>query len=95
MYAIRSYYELHTIQIELMNTMSHLATPQDKKDQSKLPLPKEMATFCEKWIDELEGGLSSKSEYFILPGGNEISALCHVVRSQLRSAERKTISLLV
>ena len=52
-----------------------------------------MDVFCEKWIDELEGKLSSRSEFFVLPGGNEVSALCHVVRSQLRRGERNLITL--
>lgn len=85
--------KLHLIQVELMNTMSHLATPADQKDKNTMPLPEKMAEFCEKWIDEVEAGLSSKSDYFILPGGNEVSALCHVVRSQLRRGERKLIAL--
>lgn len=84
---------LHQIQIELMNTMSHLATPADKKEFNTLPLPEGMDTFCEKWMDEVESGLSSQSDYFLLPGGNEVAALCHVVRSQIRRGERKIISL--
>lgn len=85
--------KLHKIQVELMNTMSHLATPKEFQDKNTMPLPEEMPGFCEKWIDEVELGLSSKSDYFILPGGNEVSAVCHVVRSQLRRGERKLIAL--
>jgi ATP:cob(I)alamin adenosyltransferase len=32
-------------------------------------------------------------DYFILPGGNEVSALCHVVRTTLRTAERRLVTL--
>lgn len=85
--------KLHRIQVELMNTMSHLATPEDMREKNQMPLPEGMDVFCEDWIDEIENSLSSKSDYFILPGGNEISALCHVVRTQLRRGERKLISL--
>lgn len=84
---------LHQIQVELMNTMSHLATPNEHAGKNTMPLPDKMDAFCEKWIDEVEASLSSKSDYFILPGGNEASALCHVVRSQLRRGERKLIAL--
>jgi len=84
---------LHRIQVELMNTMSHLATPADEKKHNSLPLPEGMDHFCEQWIDEVESGLSSQSDYFLLPGGNEIAALCHVVRSQIRRGERKIITL--
>ncbi len=85
--------KLHHIQVELMNTMSHLATPHELKEKNTMPLPEGMDKFCEQWIDELEGNLSSRSDHFILPGGNEVSALCHVVRSQLRKGERKLTAL--
>lgn len=84
---------LHKIQVELMNTMSHLATPNELRAKNKMPLPEGMDKFCEEWIDEIELSLSSRSDYFILPGGNEVSALCHVVRTQLRGGERKMITL--
>ncbi len=84
---------LHQVQVELMNTMSHLATPSELKEKNTMPLPEGMDAFCEKWIDEIEGTLSSRSDHFILPGGNEVSALCHVVRSQLRKGERKLTAL--
>ena len=84
---------LHLVQVELMNVMSHLATPSEFKDKNTMPLPEDMDKYCEKWIDEVEAGLSSRSDHFILPGGNEVSALCHVVRSQLRKGERKLTAL--
>ncbi|WP_430811546.1 MULTISPECIES: cob(I)yrinic acid a,c-diamide adenosyltransferase [unclassified Carboxylicivirga] len=84
---------LHLIQVELMNTMSHLATPPEFKDKNTLPLPGDMDRYCEKWIDELESSLSTRSDHFVLPGGNEIAALCHVVRTQLRKGERKLTAL--
>jgi len=85
--------KLHQIQVELMNTMSHLATPSVYREKNTMPLPDAMDIFCENWIDEIEGTLSSRSDHFILPGGNEVSALCHVVRSQLRKGERKLTTL--
>jgi len=57
-------------------------------------MPTDGAQFCEEWIDELEGAMTSPSDYFLLPGGNEISALCHVVRTQMRRGERRLVSLL-
>jgi ATP:cob(I)alamin adenosyltransferase len=38
--------------------------------------------------------MTSKSDYFLLPGGNEVSALCHVVRTQMRRGERLLVSLM-
>ena len=85
---------LHRIQKDLMDMMSHLATPSDSKKINTNPTPTDGALFCERWIDELEAGISSPSDYFLLPGGNEISALCHVCRTQIRRGERDLIMLM-
>jgi cob(I)alamin adenosyltransferase len=85
---------LHKIQKDLMDMMSHLARPSDAKKLNTNPMPTDGAQFCEEWIDELEGQMTSPSDYFLLPGGNEISALCHVVRTQMRRGERRLVSLL-
>lgn len=85
---------LHKIQKDLMDMMSHLARPSDAKKVNTNPMPTDGAQFCEEWIDELEGRMTSPSDYFLLPGGNEVSALCHVVRTQMRRGERRLVSLL-
>lgn len=85
---------LHKIQKDLMDMMSHLARPSAVKILNTNPMPTDGAAMCEEWIDELEGAMTSPSDYFLLPGGNEISALCHVVRTQLRRGERRLVSLL-
>ena len=85
---------LHTIQKDLMDMMSHLARPSDAKKINPNPMPAAGAQMCEEWIDELEGQMTSPSDYFLLPGGNEISALCHVVRTQMRRGERRLVSLM-
>jgi ATP:cob(I)alamin adenosyltransferase len=85
---------LHKIQKDMMDMMSHLARPSDCKKVNPNPKPEDGAEFCEIWIDELEAAMTSKSDYFLLPGGNEISALCHVVRTQMRRGERLLVSLM-
>ena len=85
---------LHKIQKDLMDMMSHLARPSDSKKINMNPEPIDGAAFCEQWIDELESNISSPSDYFLLPGGNEISALCHVCRTQIRRGERSLVSLM-
>jgi len=83
---------LKKIQSDLMDIMGYMAVPKDKA----LPpeqLPINGAKFFEKWIDELEESLSSPSEYFILPGGTETEALCHLARVQVRKGERILITL--
>lgn len=84
---------LHKIQKDLMDMMSHLARPSDATKINTNPLPLDGAAFCENWIDQLENQLTHPSDYFILPGGNEISAVCHVVRTQMRRGERKLTTL--
>lgn len=84
---------LRRIQTELMNSMSHVATPSSFADKPRIPLPVESASWVEDWMQSIEESLSSATEHFLLPGGNEISALCHVCRTQVRRAERRLVSL--
>jgi len=85
---------LYKIQKDMMDMTSNLARPSDTKKINTNPIPEDGAIFCEEWIDELEGNMSSPSDYFLLPGGNEISALCHMVRTQMRRGERRLVSLM-
>ncbi|HXO77555.1 MAG TPA: cob(I)yrinic acid a,c-diamide adenosyltransferase [Puia sp.] len=85
---------LHRIQKDMMDMMSHLARPSDCKKENTNPKPVDGAEFCEQWIDELEAAMTTASDYFLLPGGNEISALCHVVRTQMRRGERLLVTLM-
>ena len=86
--------KLHKIQKDMMDMMSHLARPSDCKKENTNPKPIDGAEFCEQWIDELEASMQTASDYFLLPGGNEISALCHVIRTQMRRGERLLVSLM-
>ena len=85
---------LHKIQKDMMDMMSHLAIPTDSNKENKIPHPKDGAVFCEDWIDALERNISTPSDYFLLPGGNEVSALCHVCRTQIRRGERTLVTLM-
>lgn len=85
--------KLHKIQKDMMDMMSHLARPSDTKKINTNPMPEDGAQFCEEWIDALESQMTSPSDYFLLPGGNEVSALCHVVRTQMRRGERRLVTL--
>ena len=84
---------LHRVQKDMMNMMSHLARPSDSKKENTNPEPKDGAEFCEQWIDDMESKMSSPSDYFLLPGGNEISSMCHVCRTQMRRGERTLVTL--
>ncbi|KEO72971.1 cob(I)yrinic acid a,c-diamide adenosyltransferase [Anditalea andensis] len=85
---------LHKIQKDMMDMMSHLARPSDTKKINTNPMPEDGAVFCETWIDELEANMQTASDYFLLPGGNEVSALCHMVRTQMRRGERLLVTLM-
>ena len=84
---------LQRIQTELMNCMSHLATPTSASTKCKLPLPDQSDEWAEEWMDRIEIGLGEASDYFLLPAGDEVAALCHVIRTQIRKAERRIITL--
>lgn len=46
----------------------------------------------ENWIDELDGS-TPKIRAFVLPGGCELAAHCHVARTVCRRAERRILAL--
>ena len=87
---------LEQLQIDMMDMMSHLSRPSSDQSsrENKNPKPINGAIVCEEWIDEMERKIKSPSDYFLLPGGNEVSALCHVCRTQVRRAERRLITLM-
>ena len=84
---------LQRIQTELMNSMAHIATPSDSKKPCALPLPEGSAKWAEEWMDSIEAKACEPSKYFLLPSGDEVAALCHMVRTQIRRAERSLVSL--
>jgi cob(I)alamin adenosyltransferase len=84
---------LRRIQTEMMNLMSHVATPSEFADKPRSPLPLDSANWMEAWMESIEETLPSATEYFLLPGGSELSALCHVCRTQVRRAERRLVTL--
>lgn len=84
---------LQEIQTEMMNLMGHVATPSDSPKQPSIPLPEEASIRMESWMQAIEDSLASTTEYFLLPGGTEISALCHVARTVVRRAERNLVEL--
>jgi ATP:cob(I)alamin adenosyltransferase len=84
---------LFKIQTDIMDMMSHIATHSSKREENKVARPDDGEGFCEHWIDEILNEMPEPHDWFILPGGNEVSALCHVVRTTLRTAERRLFSL--
>jgi len=81
------------IQTDLMDIMSHVATHSNFREVNSVNRPENGAEFCEKWIDKMLAEIPEPHDWFILPGGNEISSLCHVIRTIMRTAERRLITL--
>ncbi|MDM8161324.1 cob(I)yrinic acid a,c-diamide adenosyltransferase [Labilibaculum sp. K2S] len=86
--------QLHQIQKDLMEIMGFIA----RADYSIEINPSEEVKFGansqEAWMNELEMKIKSPSDFFLLPGGNEVSALCHIARTQIRRAERRLVSVI-
>ncbi len=78
---------LHRIQRDLMVVMSHVATPHAIRSNNPNPLPDDLVSFCESYIDERLGRLQDNG-YFLLPGGSPVAADCHICRAVARRSER-------
>ena len=92
---------LHDIQRELMVVMSHVATPSALRDAdperpgSGNPNPlhaAEMTVQCEQAMDAMMLQLED-NDYFLLPGGTQISAQLQFARAVARRAERRLWTL--
>ncbi len=81
------------IQTDIMNMMSLIATHSSVRGKNKVDRPVEGPEFCEQWIDKMLNEMPEPHNWFILPRGNEISALCHVVRTTVRTVERRLWTL--
>ena len=77
---------VNRIQHELFNVGGELSMPKEQfiRDRDVQQL--------EGWIEKFNADLPPLKE-FILPGGGEAAALCHVARAVCRRAERNLVSL--
>lgn len=83
---------LHNIQKILFIIGSHLACP-DQKIADTLPkLNASEIALLEQNIDEMDAMLP-KLKNFIIPGGNTLSAYCHIARTVCRRAERNILRI--
>lgn len=84
---------LFYLQRSLMIVMSHVATPSALRAQNPNQLPEDLDAYCERQIDFLNTGMQHPSTHFLLPGGNLVSAQCHIARTIARRAERRLWTL--
>lgn len=79
---------LKETQMNLMVIMSLVATPHLLRESNPNKLAPTIITDVEAFIDQLTTE-SSPSEYFILPGGNQVAAFLQQCRVLTRKAERR------
>jgi ATP:cob(I)alamin adenosyltransferase len=76
--------DLMTLQNELMNAMSIIATPEGREPHRHLS--SDLVEYLESQIDLL----STKQNFrFVLPGANAVEAYLQMARSKCRTAERR------
>ena len=83
---------LKEIQVYLMTAMSLVATKSEMRHDNPNILPCGMVEQLEQLIDTISAEKDAP-EYFILPGGNLLSAQLHRCRVTARRAERRLWSL--
>ncbi|MDB5226920.1 MAG: cob(I)yrinic acid a,c-diamide adenosyltransferase [Bacteroidota bacterium] len=89
----KEYSDLFTdIQSRLFDIGTHLAAEPGKKNLILPEIAEEKITILEQYIDKMNEALP-ELKFFILPGGNNASAFCHVARTVCRRAERCVVRL--
>ncbi len=84
---------LRTIQQQLFTIGSYLATDTSKVELSTASILKEEAiSAIESEIDRIVAQLP-ELKFFVLPGGSQAGALCHVCRTITRRAERRIFDM--
>lgn len=84
--------KLKTIQNELFDLGSELATPHGSSWQGMLKTEAAHVDRLERWIDELNAALPDLKS-FVLPGGTLLNGHLHLARAVCRRAERAIVSL--
>jgi cob(I)alamin adenosyltransferase len=84
--------QLSTIQNELFDIGSELATPPGGGWEGMPRTTPEQVARLEQWIDQLNESLSPLRS-FVLPGGTILNAHLHVARTVCRRAERTVLAL--
>jgi cob(I)alamin adenosyltransferase len=85
---------LQSIQNDLFDVGADLCRPHSSKEESKKPLrvQPEQVSRLEQAIDRLNAALSPLNS-FVLPGGTQSAAGCHLARTVCRRAERDVVTL--
>ena len=84
--------QLATIQDDLFNVGTDLATPEEDRWQGMHRVGDAEVVRLEQWIDGLNDELEPLKE-FILPGGGIAGSTLHLARTVCRRAERRVVDL--
>lgn len=79
---------LKNIQLNLMTSMSLVATRSDMREKNPNSLPQDLVASIEKRIDDINAKCSP-TDSFILPGGTPLASALHLARVSARNAERQ------
>lgn len=78
---------LREIQLNLMTSMSLVATRSDMRDKNPNSLPDDLTELLERQIDSVNAECTP-ADSFILPGGTPVASALHQSRVMARKAER-------
>lgn len=85
--------ELAEIQMRLFDVGGNLATdPHANSRKMPVGVDEEDIEVLEKAIDRMDAEVPP-SRFFVLPGGNESVAFCHIARTVCRRTERRILDL--
>ncbi len=84
--------EITDIQNRLFDIGAELSIPSGAQAPGAKTFPAELVQQLENFLDKLNKDLPPLRE-FILPGGSQSAAICHVARAVCRRSERQIISL--
>jgi cob(I)alamin adenosyltransferase len=83
---------LQSIQNDLFDVGADLCRPQSKEEGKPLRVQPGQVSRLEQAIDRLNAALSPLNS-FVLPGGTQSAAWCHLARTVCRRAERDVVTL--
>ncbi len=84
--------KLRDIQRDFMKLMGIIARPDTGDILPESSRVRQSVASFESWMDSMEKQMGA-SRYFLLPGGTEVASLCHVIRTKVRTVERRLVSL--
>lgn len=83
---------LQNLQRDFMKFMGFLARPDTGNSLPEGVTLHHQPESFETWMNSMEAEMG-ESRHFLLPGGTEVAALCHILRTKIRTVERRLVEL--